>query len=213
MLDTRHHGGLVGQVAALVALNHGAADGRTQEGVLAVALAHSPPSGFAAHVHHGAECPADAIGRSLKCRNACRVADGLHVPAHRQCQRDGEDGLVAVNHIHAENQWDAQPALLDGHFLQLADVLDTLHVEESAHFSGLDLVHDIAADRCTGDDVARNGQVELTQLLLQGHLRHEVVHKLVHACVVHALGQTDAQCTMHNAQGEESFHHELRIEY
>ena len=92
-----------------------------------------------------------------------------------------------MNHIHAKDQRDAQAALFDGHLLQLADVLDTLHVEESSHLSGLDLVHDIAADGSSGDDVARDRQVELTQLLLQGHLRHELVDKLVHSGMVHAL--------------------------
>ncbi len=199
MLNARHHGGTVGQVGTLISLNHGAADGSTQEGVLAIALAHASPARLAAHVNHGAECPTDAVGCGLDGGDAGRVADGIHVPTHRQSEGNREYCLIAMNHVHTENQGDAQAALFDGHLLQLTDALDTLHVEQSAHLTGLNLVHDISADGRTSDDVARDGQVELSEFLLQGHLRHEVVDKAVHLRVIHALGEGKAQCTMHDA--------------
>ena len=82
VLDTCHHGRFVGQVSALVALNHGTADGGTQEGVLAVAFTHAAPAWLAANINHGTESPADAVGCRLDGGNAGRVADGVHVPAH-----------------------------------------------------------------------------------------------------------------------------------
>ena len=199
VLDTCHHSGFVGQIGALVALNHRAADGRAQERVFAVTFAHASPAGLAADVHHGAESPADAVGRGLNRGDAGRVANGVHVPAHRHGKWNREHRLIAVDHVHTENQGNAQSALLDSDFLQRADALHALHVEQAAHLAGLDLADDVAAHGRTRDDVARNRQIELPDFLLQGHFAHQVVDKLVHLGLVNGL---NAQGANHHSQCE-----------
>ena len=187
VLHTSHHGVGGSQIGPLIALYHGLRNATAQIGVLAAAFAHAPPPGLAADVHHGAECPGNSVGSGLNGGNAGRIADGIHVPAHRQGKGDGENGLVTVNYIHAENERDVQAALLHGDALHLLDFIHSLEVEQSAHLSGLDFAGDVAALGRAGDDFAGDGQVELPNFLLQGHLAHQVINKLVHFGLVHGI--------------------------
>ena len=59
-----------------------------------------------------------------------------------------------------------------------------LHVEQAAHLASLDLADHVTADGGAGDDVTRDGKVQLADFLLQGHLAHQVVDKLVHSGLV-----------------------------
>ena len=194
MLDTRHHRRLVGKVGTLIALDHRAADGRTQERILAGALAHAAPAGLTADVDHRAEGPADAVGRGFDGRDASRVADTVHVPTHRHGERNGKCRRIAVYHVQAENHRDAQAALLNGDLLQGANALFPLDVEHATHLSGTYLFNDVAADRRAGDDVAADDrQIELPDFFLNRHLGHQVVDKAVHTGLIGSMERRDAQ--------------------
>ena len=53
--------------------------------------------------------------------SGCRTLDRLHVPGTGQGQRDGKDGLIAVDHVHPEQQRNAEAAFLHRDFLDFAD--------------------------------------------------------------------------------------------
>ena len=89
-----------------------------------------------------------------------------------------------MNHVHTEEQRNAQAALLYGNLLHFADFVHTFKVEQTAHLTFLDFFSHVAALSRAGHDFARYGEVELAEFLLKGHLRHQIVDKLVHLSLV-----------------------------
>ena len=77
-----------------------------------------------------------------KADRAVRFIENLK---HTKGKWDGKHRLIAVNHVHAENQRNAQAALLDGNFLQRADVGHAFHVEQATHLSFFNLSHHVTA--------------------------------------------------------------------
>ena len=67
-----------------------------------------------------------------------------------------------MNHVHTEQQGDAQAAVLYGKFLHFADVLHAFQVEQTSDFTVADFTGNVAALGLSGDDVSRYRQVELT---------------------------------------------------
>lgn len=49
--------------------------------------------------------------------------------------RNGKDSLIAMDYVHAENQRNAQTALLHRHTLQVADFFNAFDVEHTAHLT------------------------------------------------------------------------------
>ena len=180
MLDARHHRSRVGDVCTLVSAHHRFGYTATQIGILAAAFGDTSPAPVMAYIDHGRECPAYTVSRRLRCRYLCRTLDCFHIPRTGQSQGDGKDRLIAVNHIHTEEQWNSQTALLDSDALHLADGLCAFEVEQSAHLACAYIFGDVALAGSTGDDIAGNGQVELPEFLLERHLRHEVIDKALH---------------------------------
>ena len=126
VLHAGHH--VLGPVVALIAPHQSLCDARTQIRILAIALSDAPPSGIQGDIHHRTVRPADTISRRLFGRYPGRLLDGLQIPAARHAQRDGEDRLVAMNHVHTHQQGDTQPALFYGCILKRTDTLHTLLV-------------------------------------------------------------------------------------
>ncbi len=153
MLDAGHDLVIVAEIVALVALDHGTGDGRTEEWIFARAFGGASPAWVTADVDHRAEGPADACRRSLARGDTGRFLDRLHVPRARQPQRNGEHRLVAVDNVHAENQRNAEAAFLDSHALEIADLLDTFDVEDAAYLAVGDHLANIAAFGLTRDDI------------------------------------------------------------
>ena len=98
-----------------------------------------------------------------------------------------------MDNIHTEKNRDAEPALLDGNSLYLAYICRSFEVKEPAYFSLPNILTDMCLSRFSGDDIARYGQVELSQFLLPRHACHEFVHKAVHFRVT-AVGARRTGC-------------------
>ena len=85
-----------------------------------------------------------------------------------------------MDDIHAHDEGDAQTTMVDGYFLQLANLVGTLQVEHAAHLSGSNLLSYIGIDGTTGDDVASHLQVQLSDFFLERHLGHQFIHEFLH---------------------------------
>ena len=126
-----------------------------------------------------------------------------------ECQRNGEDGLVAVDDIHAHDEGNAQTAMVDSHFLQLANLVGPLQVEHAAHLSGSNLLSYIGIDGTAGDDVASHLQVQLSDFFLERHLGHQFIHEFLHGFdgLNGFLGLFSSGKTFRNYQGACNSHH------
>ena len=59
-----------------------------------------------------------------------QTARWLPCPRAGEAERDGEDGLIAMYHIHAEQQGDAQAGVLYGQFLYVAYLGHSFQIEK-----------------------------------------------------------------------------------
>ena len=166
--------------AALVAVDHSLGHTRIEVGVFPAAFAHTAPPGVTAKVDHRAEGPRDTVGRSLYCSYMGGLLDCFHIEAGRKAERNREHCLIAMNHVHAENQRDAEPRLLYRDLLVATDLGRALHVEKAADFAVCDTVFHTYAHALTGHDGSGYGQIELSGFLLEGHFLHEAVDECVH---------------------------------
>src|SRR3546814_18888367 len=82
LLRGRHHRIDAGKIIPLVALDHGRAEGSTEQRVLAGALGAAPPAGIAGNVEHRGPGERDALGGGLRteersvgkeCVSTCRA--------------------------------------------------------------------------------------------------------------------------------------------
>ncbi|MNO86705.1 hypothetical protein D3C76_781140 [compost metagenome] len=170
VLDPGHDGARLAQVVALVGLDDHAGDLAGQPGVLAEAFGYAAPARVAGDVDGGRIGQVEAVGAGFQGRHPGAFGDRLHVPAGRQAEADGEHRAVAVDHVVGEEQRDLQPAL-HGLVLQQADARTGHGVEHRPGDAGADflLQHRL---RMVGADA---DQAQLADLLLDGHLLHQVV--------------------------------------
>ena len=200
-------GGKMHRITPLIAVDERPRHSAAEEGIFADALRRTSPAGIARNVDHRGESPADTGGTRLDGRNTGRTLDGLHVPRGRQAERNRKGRLITVDHIHAEDQRNPQTALLDGDALHVADLLHPLDIEQTAHLAAADLLGDVAALGLTRGDVARTGQVELADLLFEGHAAHQRVDILLHRSARRLL-DGDGRAAEHDAQqSNECFFH------
>ena len=99
---------LLGEVASLITVDHRFGNRSAKEGVFTATFADTSPTRVAADVYHRTECPGDAVGAGFDGGDARGLLNGGHIPGTGQSQRDGEDGFVAVYHVHAEEQGNTQ---------------------------------------------------------------------------------------------------------
>jgi len=104
-----------------------------------------------------------------------------------------------VNHIHSEQQRNLQAALFHGDPLDLPDFFHPFDVEKAPHLACLDLGSHIGAGHLPGGDITRRRQIQLSQLLLQGHFLHQVADKTVHLRI--AGGSTPVPAGYRQQQG------------
>jgi hypothetical protein len=127
-----------GQVAALEPADLRCRERAAEERVFARALDDPAPAGVAGDVDHRREGPVEACRARLSrgdARGALRVR---RVPRGGHRQRNREDRAVAVDHVHAEQQRNAEPAFLDRDALQLAQRPGPGDVEVRADFAAAD---------------------------------------------------------------------------
>ena len=71
-----------------------------------------------------------------------------------------------MDNVHAEQQRNFQATLLHRYLLHVAYVLHAFKIEQSTHLAARYLSGDVAALGLSGDDCSRDGEVELSDLLL-----------------------------------------------
>ena len=98
------------------------------------------PARVAGDVDHRREGPVQARGAGLARGDAGGALGVGRVPARRHRERDREDRAVAVDHVHREQQRDAEPAVFDRDPLQLAQRLGAGDVEVRADLAAADPV-------------------------------------------------------------------------
>ena len=169
VLDAGDH--LVGCAVAraLVALHPRGGHHRAHVGVLAVALGDPAPARLVRDVDHGAVDLLDPDGGGLPGAEPGVVVGHLRVEGARRRQRDREHGAVAVDGVVGEQDRDVQPGLLHGDVLQMVDLHGVDQAEDAAH-AGLGVG---VGDLPVGE------QLDLLQLLPQGHPAQQVVHALL----------------------------------
>ena len=176
MLHAGHH--VLRTIVPLIAAHHRLGNPAAEEGILATALGDTTPAGIEGDIHHRAVGPADTVGSRLLRSDTSPLLYGLQVPAARLRQRNGEHGLIAMHHVHTDNQWDGQSALQSG-ILQVSDVFIPLHVKNSPHFALSNLLKSWTVFLDTCCNRSRRHQVQLAEFLFDGHLRHQVADELV----------------------------------
>ena len=132
MLHAGHH--VLWAVITLIASHQSLGDARTKERIFAVALGDAAPAGIERNIHHRTVGPADTVGGGLLGGYPRCLLNRLHIPAARHAKGDGEDGLVAVNHVHAYEHGDTQTASLRS-ILQLPDAFYARLVQHRSQFA------------------------------------------------------------------------------
>ncbi len=136
------HAGRVADSVALIAPRHGGTHDGRQVGILARTLGDTAPARVAGDVEHRREGPANTGRRSFDGGGAGPLLHELGIECRGLAQRNGEDGLIAVDHVAAYNNRNAQPALLHGVALQLVGDLGREGVQHRADGSAAqDLRH------------------------------------------------------------------------
>ena len=200
------HAGQDGVRALLIAAHHGAGDEGAQIGVFSGAFGLSAPAGIQGDVHHRREGPGHAAGRSFRRSDARRLLDGFQVPCGGHAEGDGEDGLVAVNDVHAHQQGDAQARLFHRQTLHFEDFLCALDVEERARFALADEARGLCAQRRARLHVAHGELVHLSEFLTERHPGHQAVDERVHSLCSHPRREAE-----HHA--EQSVFHRCCVYY
>ena len=144
---------------------------RAQVGILARAFDDAAPARIARDVDHRREGPVQAGGRGLLGGDARGALRALRRPASRHRQRHREDRAVAVDHVHGEQQRDAEPRFLDRDLLQPAERLGAGDVQIGADRAGahaLELgIVEAGVQRLAA---AARALHELAELFVQRHL-------------------------------------------
>ena len=89
-----------------------------------------------------------------------------------------------MNHIHSEKDRNSETGLFHSNALHLPDLVSTLEVEKSSYLAFADSLRNIAALCLSGNDISCNRKIQLTDLLLDSHLRHKVIDESVHLAFV-----------------------------
>ena len=193
MLDRGHHRIGVAELAPLESLHTGIGDFRPQPAVLASAFHHPAPARIAGDVDHRRECPVDAAGGSFGGGNSRRTLDRFEVKAGGFGQRNREGGLVAMDHVLAEQQRDLQ-ARLHRNLLVGPGRIGAQHIQHRADLATPDALFMVALEshRAGGSPVARIlGQ--LADLFLDRHLLQQALDLVLQGLCFGAQGQGQEQ--------------------
>eukprot|EP01045_Picozoa_sp_COSAG04_P015571 COSAG04_NODE_1240_length_7596_cov_17.241697_1_plen_280_part_00 len=176
------------QVGALESLHARPRKRRAEVGVLAGALRDPAPALVTRNVQHRRVGPHEPRGGGLDGGGARGLLCQLRVPGGRLAHRDREDRAHSMPDVGAEDQGDAQAALLDGDLLQLevdGDARAVVQTADRAFAQRRDGV--VPATARAGVVVGARGareDAQLAHLLLDRHLREQRLD----ACVTRRRG-------------------------
>ena len=166
MLGTGHDLAPAGKALGLKAAHTCTSHRRAKERVFARTFRDASPTGIAADVDHRGKDPVGAAGSSLARSDTRRLLHKVGIPRARLCKGNGKDSPVAVDHVIAHDQWDAQPRLFHGDALQAVDLTDGANAQERTYLPLTNSFLQAAA-------VPWISLHHLTHLLFQGHLRKQ----------------------------------------
>ncbi len=197
MLDTNHQAVRCCQMRSLQTADGSLTHARGQVRVFAVAFGDASPPRVATDIQDGSEGHVQAIVGRLDCCNACTFFHRAQVPAGRLTQVDGKDGATSMDYITCKEQRDTQPATLDRHGLQPAQIrtVGSRVGEHRPHIPGCDgCVHVLR--RITLSGIFHS---QLSDLFLQGHLREQIVDErlLLRVRLVSQGGDRPYRCAKH----------------
>ncbi len=152
-------------VASLDRLHSRGRQNGVQIGILARSLGDATPAWLVGDVDHRCVRLLEPDGGRLA--RAVRVVVGrdLRIEARAGGERDREDRPESVDRVEGEEQRDLQPRLFHRDRLKLPDPRGIGHAQHRAEPS---------PNLCIGDEEVRQ-QLDLLQLLLQRHLREQVI--------------------------------------
>ena len=137
--------------------------------ILAGGFGDPPPPGLVRDVDHRGVCLLEADSCRLA-RTIGRVVRGNPwVEAGAHAERNREDRSEAVDRVEREEQWDLQPRLLDRETLELSDLCRVGHAQDRSEPTAYGIVGD--------QEIGQ--QLDLLQLLLERHVREQIVHPRV----------------------------------
>ena len=89
-----------------------------------------------------------------------------------------------MDDVHAENNGDSKATFFYSNALQFCNTIGSFEVKHSSYFAFADRGHDIALQGTSARyDIARYGEIELPEFLLERHFLKQVRHKTVHLFV------------------------------
>ncbi len=179
VLHTRHDIIWFGKIS-LVSAHHSFSYSATEVRIFTPTLCYTSPACIQCDVHHRRIHPVDACRRTFECSHTGATLNGIHIPRATQSQRDREHRLVSVDDIHAHDKRYSQATLLHSYLLQFLYLLCALDIKYTTKIT---LSHKGAKRTIKSTSsfyVTSRKQVELTYLLLQGHLRHQFIDESFH---------------------------------
>ncbi len=135
VLGAGHHAFVGGKTLPLKTANSGSGDLGYQKGVFSSALGDAPPPGVPRYIHHRRKGPVGAGGTGLDRRNTSSLLDQLQIPTAGLGERDRENGVVPVDYVVADQEWDFVSRLLDSGLLQSVGVLGPVCAQKCATLS------------------------------------------------------------------------------
>lgn len=95
-----------------------------------------------------------------------------------------------MNHVRSDQKRYAQPRLLDCHFLKLKDTLRSFDIEHATHKALADTVMSVIICHHSRTKIGIRRKIELSDLFLKSHPRHQVAYELIHPGIARSLGGT-----------------------
>ncbi len=182
-----------GEAGSLETAHAGGREQLAEIHIFTRAFAHAAPTLIARHIDHGRKGPVHTDGSGFHGSGPGGFFSKLRLEARRLGQRDREHRAQPVNHVRAEQQRNLQTRLFDSRPLRAQAACHTNAVEQSAHPTGTDFLEQflglppirlrIDTGFCGTQLIVQ--QVELPDLFLDGHARHQRLDLRVWISAVH----------------------------
>ena len=168
------------EVITLVAAHDSSSNLCTEVRILTCTLRHTTPTRVCRYVAHRRKCPVDTQRTSLLSCNASSVLDSLEIPATRCSEILRELNTATVDNIKTEDKRNTQTRLLDSYLLQAPHLILAANREERADCTLTNCLLDIAFLAIGTGYIAfaTHKLLQLTELLLQGHLLDKLIGKV-----------------------------------